>query len=203
MRALARWIVPALLLAGCGTQDKTPPAEPGATAADPSAAAPGEGNPAAQGMIPDAAPALPPPGSGGPIQNGTTVHFHYKMLADGKVQMDTHEREPSTYVVGSGQMFAGLEQAMIGMKPGEKKTVSLKPEEAFGPRNEAAVQHVPRSNFPQGDSLKVGQVLTGQNQGRPVSATVQRITENDVVLDMNHPLAGKAVTFEIEIVSTQ
>ena len=90
-----------------------------------------------------------------------------------------------------------------GMKPGEKKSIKLSAEEAFGPRDEKALQHVPRSSFPQPDSLQVGQILGGMDQGRRVSATIKEIKPDEVVLDLNHPLAGKAVTFEVEVVSTE
>lgn len=202
--ALAPWLVPALLLAGCGTREETPP-QPGQDPAAGQTTTP----PAGQTTAPPAvqpAPGtrvLPPPGSGGPVKPGATVHFHYKMSADGEVQMDTHDREPSTYVHGGGQMFGALETAMEGMKPGDKKTVTLKPEDAFGPRDEAATQVVPKSSFPQPDSIQVGQVLGGMNQGRRVSAVVKEIRADEVVLDLNHPLAGKTVTFEVEVVSTE
>jgi peptidylprolyl isomerase len=188
-----RWLVPALLLTGCGTPEETPPQPAQETAPAPDAAAPGA----------PVARTLPPAGSGGPVKPGTTVHFQYKMIVDGEVQMDTLDRGPSTYVQGGGQMFGALEQAMEGMKPGEKKSVTLKPEDAFGPRDETALQVVPKSSFPQPDSIQVGQVLGGMNQGRRVSATVKEVKADEVVLDLNHPLAGKSVTFEVEVISTE
>ena len=193
MRALAPWILPALLLAGCGTKETTPPPPAQEQPAPDASSAP----------APALDPTLPAPGTGPAIQAGTKVHFHYRMLADGEVQMDTHSRGPSTYVQGSGQMFPALEKAMDGMKPGEKKSIKLSAEEAFGPRDEKALQHVPRSSFPQPDSLQVGQILGGMDQGRRVSATIKEIKPDEVVLDLNHPLAGKAVTFEVEVVSTE
>lgn len=199
MRAtLVRWLVPALLLAGCGTQEKTPEPQESPSAQE---AAPPAGQTSAPQM-PGAKP-LPPAGSGGPVKPGATVHFQYKLIADGEVQMDTHDRGPSTYVHGGGQMFGALETAMEGMKPGEKKTITLKPEDAFGMRDENAMQVVPKSSFPTPDSLQVGQVLGGMNQGRRVSATVKEIKADEVVLDLNHPLAGKTVTFEVEVISTE
>ena len=193
MRALAPWILPALLLAGCGTKEQTPPPpaqEQSSSAAQPTPAPPADPN-------------LPAPGTGPAIQAGTKVHFQYRMLTDGQVQMDTHSRGPSTYVQGAGQMFPALEKALEGMKPGEKKTITLKAEDAFGPRDESAIQNVPKSSFPQPDSLQVGQVLGGMDQGRRVSATIKEIKPDEVILDLNHPLAGKSVTFEVEIVSTE
>ena len=198
MRALAPWVLAAALLAGCGNKEQTPP-QPSQEQASPAPSS----SPAPAAQTPAAQTALPPPGTGPAIQPGTKVHFQYKMLANGEVQMDASTGEPSTYVQGSGQMFPALEKALEGMKPGQKKTVTLKPEDAFGPRDENAIQRVPKTSFPAPDSLQVGQVLGGMDQGRRISATIKELKGDEVVLDLNHPLAGKSVTFEVEIVSTE
>jgi peptidylprolyl isomerase len=106
-------------------------------------------------------------------------------------------------VQGSGQIFPVVERALEGLKPGDKKSVTLKPEEAFGPRIPDARQVVPRSTFPNADSMKVGDTVGGTANGRRITAVIQKVDADSVTLDMNHPLAGKDVTFDVEIVSVQ
>jgi peptidylprolyl isomerase len=145
---------------------------------------------------------MPAPGTGGPVQAGSTVYFHYVMSADGKVQLDTRMRGPLTHVMGSGKMFGAFERGITGMRPLEKKTVTLTPEEAFGPRDPAAQRRVPRASL-HSDSIAVGQILGGTIDGKRVPAVVLEVGEEDVLLDLNHPLAGKSVTFEVEILAVQ
>lgn len=199
MRAPFPWLVIGLFVAGCGNAQKSAQEEtPGALSETPP---PAEIQPGAEGIPP--IPATPAPGSGGPIKAGSKVTFHFVMKADGKVVEDSHSKQPATYVQGDPRMFAVLQSNLEGLKPGDKKSVTLKPEEAFGPRSEAAVQVVPRSSMPNADSLQVGQTITGQNGGQNFQATVTKIGKTDITLDLNHPFAGKAVTFDIEIVSVE
>ncbi len=185
------WILPVIALAGCAKpEDSAPGGTPDPSAAP--GAAPGE-------MA--SAPAAP--GTGGPIQPGSKVTFHYQLKADGKVQQDSHAGQPGMYVQGAGQVFPALERALEGLKPGDKKSVTLKPEEAFGPRVPDALKNVPRSSFPNADSMKVGDTIGGSANGQRITAVIQKIGADSVTVDMNHPLAGKAVTFDVEIVSVQ
>ena len=199
MRIAVVSIVTTLLLAGCGGREQapSPDEQPSAGATPPPAAQP------ESGTMPPAPKPLPPPRSGPAMQHGTTVHFHYVLKAEGEVHADTHGGEPATYVQGSQQMFPKLEAALEGMKPGGKKSVTLAPEDAFGPRDPAAQQRMPKAIFPNADSLQVGQVLGGASGGRRVAATILVVEADSVLVDMNHPLSGKPVTFEVEIVSTE
>ncbi|MFN8179187.1 MAG: peptidylprolyl isomerase [bacterium] len=212
MRAPLTWLLAAVLVAGCGNAQKNAEKTPGAGAsATNPGAAPSPSNPSsapnpalAQPGQPPQPVQPPPPGSGGPIKAGSTVYFNFVMKADGKVVQDSHGKQPTpSYQQGDPRVFPALQTALLGLKPGDKKTVTLKPEEAFGPRDSTAIQTVPRANIPNADSLHVGEVIGGMDQGRRFSATVLAIGKNDIKLDRNHPLAGKTVTFEVEIVSTQ
>lgn len=197
MRAPLLCLVAALFVAGCGKASKTAEDQP------PAAAQPPADTSAAPVLTMPAPGTTPAPGSGGPIKAGSKVTFHFAMKVDGKVVQDSHGQQPMQYVQGNGQVFPTLEKSLEGMKAGDKKSVTLKPEEAFGPREPAAVQTVPRSSIPNADSLQVGQTISGSNGGRQFNATVTKITKDEVTLDLNHPFAGKAVTFDVEIVSVE
>lgn len=201
MRVPIPWLVIGLFFAGCGNAQKNPQdTTPGAVSeTPPGETQPGEVQPGAE----SAPTSTPPAGSGGPIKAGSKVTFHFVMKADGKVMEDSHAKAPASYIQGSTGMFPVLQSNLEGLKPGDKKSVTLKAEEAFGPRSEAAVQNVPRTSIPDADSLKVGQTITGSNGGQNFMATVTKIGKTDVTLDLNHPLAGKPVTFDVEIVSVE
>jgi len=103
--------------------------------------------------------------------------------------------------MGQGQLIAGFENAVAGLIPGESCTVTLSPEEGYGESNPAMIQEVPRQMMPEGVELQAGMVLQGRSDdGRVDNFTVVSFTEETVRLDANHPLAGKSLTFEIELV---
>ena len=135
------------------------------------------------------------------VQSGDTVKLHYKgTLEDGTVFDSSEGRAPLEFEVGSGQIIPGLDEAIPGMSVGDTKTVTIAPENAYGEPNPAAVQSVPRATVPDELDIAVGMPLQVQTQdGRNVPVTVVEITDETVVLDANHPLAGKTLTFEIEL----
>ena len=135
------------------------------------------------------------------IKSGDTVRLHYKgSLDDGSVFDSSEGREPLEFTVGSGQVIQGLDRALPGMKIGDEKTVKISPEDAYGPHNPDALQAVPRTQVPSGVELEVDMQLQGQTEdGQVMSVTIASFTDEEVVLDANHPLAGKNLTFEIEI----
>lgn len=137
------------------------------------------------------------------VQSGDTVKIHYKgTLDDGTVFDSSEGRDPLQFEVGSGQIIPGLDEAIPGMGVGESKTVTIEPEQAYGEPNPNAIQSVPRNTVPEELNISVGMPLQVQTEdGRQVNVTVKEITDDTVVLDANHPLAGKTLTFEIELVS--
>ncbi|WP_306154106.1 peptidylprolyl isomerase [Roseovarius sp. MMSF_3281] len=136
------------------------------------------------------------------VKSGDTVRIHYTgTLADGQTFDSSEGRDPLEFTVGSGQIIPGLEAAIPGMNVGDKKTVEVPADEAYGQPDPNAQQAVPRAEIPDDIPLDLGtqlQVQTPQGQVMPV--TVVDVTEEQVTLDANHPLAGKDLTFNIELV---
>lgn len=130
------------------------------------------------------------------------VRVHYTgKLDDGSVFDSSLEREPIEFTIGEGSVIAGFEQAVVGMNPGETKTVRIVSEEAYGPYRDDMVLTVERSQFPPDIEPTVGQALqVQQSNGEPFVVTVSEVSEGEVKLDANHPLAGKDLTFDIELV---
>jgi FKBP-type peptidyl-prolyl cis-trans isomerase 2 len=138
------------------------------------------------------------------VKDGMLVSIEYTLKGtDGKVIDSSKGKEPLKYVHGQKSMIPGLEKELTGMKVGSEKTVTVKPEDAYGPRNPNAVQEIPKEKIPP-NALKVGAVLQGQDdQGRPMLARIQEIKDKAVVIDMNHPMAGKTLVFNVKIVDIQ
>jgi peptidylprolyl isomerase len=134
---------------------------------------------------------------------GDTVRVNYKgQLADGTVFDSTAEREPMQFTIGQGQVIHGFEQAVIGMAPGERKASRVPPEAAYGPYREEQVIEVPRAQIPAHLDPQIGQSLQLREPGKePVVVQVKEMDEARVLLDANHPLAGKELAFEIEMVA--
>jgi peptidylprolyl isomerase len=141
--------------------------------------------------------------STGGAKNGDTVQVNYTgKLADGTVFDSSQGRDPLEFTLGSGNMIPGFEKAVLGMKVGEKKTVTIPSDEAYGPHLDNLVIEVNKDRLASDVNPKVGQVLqaTGQN-GETIRFTIIGISDNGTVtLDANHPLAGKDLTFDIELV---
>jgi len=134
---------------------------------------------------------------------GDTVHFHYTgTLKDGSVFDSSEGREPLSFTLGSGQIIPGLDAALDGMTVGEAKTVTIPPEQAYGPRDPQARQAVPRDQIPADIPLEPGTMLQMQTpDGQAIPVTVAEADDQQVVLDANHPLAGQELTFAVEIVA--
>ena len=137
------------------------------------------------------------------VATGDSVKVHYRgTLPDGTEFDNSHSRgEPLEFTVGSGQMIVGFNDAIIGMAEGEKKTFSLTPELAYGQRIEEAVQAVPRTAFGDDFEFEVGGMVQGNGPRGPFIAKIQQLDEETVTLDLNHPLAGQDLNFEVEVVS--
>jgi FKBP-type peptidyl-prolyl cis-trans isomerase SlyD len=119
--------------------------------------------------------------------------------ADGGILDSNKGRDPLVFTHGQGQIVPGLEQALTGMRTGEEKHVTVKPEDAYGMENPAAVTEVPKEIIPA-NALKVGAGLVARNQtGETRLVKVKEIKEKSVVLDLNHPLAGKTLFFDVKI----
>ena len=136
-------------------------------------------------------------------KSGDKVRIHYTgTLSDESVFDSSDGREPLEFTLGSGQVIAGFDSGVTGMAVGEKKTVNIPCEDAYGPVQEEAKQDVPRAQIPAEIPLEVGIQLQMQSpQGQVIPVTVVEITDEAVTLDANHHLAGKDLTFALELVS--
>ncbi len=134
--------------------------------------------------------------------NGDTVQVNYTLkLADGTVFDSSAEHGPLEFTLGAGQMIPGFEKAVLGMKVGEKKTVTLPVDEAYGPYRPELVAEVPRENLPSDLTPEVGQELVvPQPDGGQFRVIITGVSDNTVTVNGNHPLAGQDLTFEIELV---
>lgn len=135
-------------------------------------------------------------------KNGSTVTVNYTgRLEDGSVFDETQNKEPLRFVLGKDRLIKGFEQAVVGMSPGESKTVKLPPEDAYGPKRDEMLVSVDRGKIPQDVQPQVGQrVELKQQDGSPIGATVTEVTDSTIVVDANHPLAGHSLTFDISMV---
>ena len=138
-----------------------------------------------------------------PVKQGDTVQVNYTgKLADGTVFDTSVDRHPLQFTLGKGTLIAGFEKAVIGMNAGEKKTVVIPFADAYGPRQDSAVVSVERKNFPGNFEPRVGQRLElTQEDDSNILVTVAGLTDTTITLDANHPLAGKDLTFEIEVLT--
>ncbi|ANB35608.1 peptidylprolyl isomerase [Rhodovulum sulfidophilum] len=137
------------------------------------------------------------------VKPGDKVRIHYTgTLADGSTFDSSQGRDPLEFTVGAGQIIPGLDAALPGMSEGDTKTVDVPCAEAYGAHNPDATQAIPREQVPDTVPLEVGTRLNVQTaEGEVLPVTVADVTEEVVLLDGNHPLAGKDLTFEIELVS--
>jgi FKBP-type peptidyl-prolyl cis-trans isomerase SlyD len=149
---------------------------------------------------PAPAPAAAPSAANGTVQNGSSVSIEYTLKDEGGQVLDTNKgKSPLTFTQGQQQIIPGLERELIGMHAGDEKKVVVKPEDAYGPIVPNAQTEVPKDVVPK-EGLKVGTALmarSGSGETRPV--VVKEIKENTVVLDLNHPLAGKTLFFDVKV----
>lgn len=134
-----------------------------------------------------------------------SVTFDYQLYNEDGVVIDcSEEGNPLRFVFGEGSIIPGLERQMEGMEAGESREVTVQPEEAYGPKNPNLIQHVPRTQFDEISILEVGMSYRGKtDDGATIDFAVIGMDEENVELDLNHPLAGKILRFQITIVDVQ
>jgi peptidylprolyl isomerase len=135
-------------------------------------------------------------------KKGDTVQVHYTgKLVDGTVFDTSRERHPLQFTLGNGQVIAGFENAIAGMNIGESKTAVIPVEQGYGPRRDDMIVTVKRDTLPPGLTAKVGQRLEiTQTDDKVMLVTVTGVSESSITIDANHPLAGKVLTFDLELV---
>jgi FKBP-type peptidyl-prolyl cis-trans isomerase 2 len=139
------------------------------------------------------------------VENGHTVQVHYRgTLNDGTEFDNSRVRgETLSFEVGSAKLIPGFSSAVVGMQVGETKTVLLAPDEAYGPRDPSAKQVVPKESFGPNFEFVVGGTIQGNGPAGAFLATIEEVADSEVTLDMNHPLAGEDLHFEIEIAAIE
>lgn len=137
------------------------------------------------------------------IKDGSKVAIHYTLTVDGKVEDTSSGRGPLEYTQGAGQIIKGLEKALEGLKAGDKKSVDIPAKDAYGEVIAEAKRRIPKTSVNDAAKLKVGDIVGASNGTQSFRAIVSAITENEVELDFNHPLAGKELHFDVEVVSVK
>ena len=136
------------------------------------------------------------------VKSGDTVKVHYHgRLADGTTFDSSSGREPLEFKVGNGDVIKGFDDGVTGMIVGDKKTVKIASEDAYGPKDEGRVVEFPKANFPADMKPEAGMQLNMTNgSGQVIPVVILEVGEESVTLDANHPLAGKDLVFDIELV---
>ena len=136
------------------------------------------------------------------VQDGQVVSMDYTLRVDGEILDSSAGREPLEFLQGAGNIIPGLEQELYGMAVGESKNVIVQPEDGYGVIDPDAFVDVPRSEFPANIPLEIGTELQVTDEhGHPMNARIDQVTDDDVRLDFNHPLAGKELNFDMKIVA--
>jgi peptidylprolyl isomerase len=137
------------------------------------------------------------------VKSGDTVKVRYTgKLDDGRVFDASGNRAPLKLIIGENKIIPAFEQAVIGMQPGDSKTIKIPAAEAFGPYHAELVRMIDRSIFPADLEPKIGQRLNATNMaGKSVAVTVTEVSESTVTIDANHLLAGENLTFDIELIA--
>jgi len=172
---------------------------PKAPEAAPEAAAP-PSQPAEAPVSPPAAAAEQPSMPAATVQNNMNVGLDYTLTVEGAVVDTTKERGPFHYVHGKGQLIPGLERELTGLHVGDSKKVTVSPADGYGEVDPAAFVEVPKTQLPKDMAPTVGMILRGVNpDGKNFRAKINEIKDTSVVLDLNHPLAGKTLNFQVKV----
>lgn len=149
----------------------------------------------AEETAPEAAPA-----PAATIQDNRDIGLEYTLTVEGNVVDTTQDRGPFHYIHGQGQLIPGLERELAGLHVGDAKEVTIPPEDGYGLVDPAAFVEVPKDQLPSEVTPTVGLVLRGVNpDGKSFRAKVNEVKDKSVVLDLNHPLAGKTLNFQVKV----
>ncbi len=136
--------------------------------------------------------------------SGMVVTMHYTLSDDGGAVLDSsQDGDPLTYLHGHGNIVPGLEKALEGKEAGHKSRVTVVPAEGYGDVNPDAIFEAPRAHFPEEANLAEGQRVYADGPNGQIVLTVVRLTETGAILDANHPLAGKTLRFDVEVVEVR
>jgi len=139
------------------------------------------------------------------IKNGNLIKMHYSAKIGDQLIDTSRNKDPVEFKVGEGQVLQGLDEAVVGLKTGDKKAVVVPPEKAYGQRKKGLTQKIRRDKSkepPKG--IEVGNLIQYKNeQGKNMYATITKVEEDNIAVDLNHPLAGKTINFDLEIVDVK
>jgi len=135
-------------------------------------------------------------------KDGDTVKVHFTgRLENGEVFVKSEEDQPIDLTLGTGELIPGVERTIVGMEVGEKKTIAVPPEQAYGPKQEDLMVEIDKSNLPEHVTPAIGKGLRiRQSDGDDIPVIISEMTENTVTLDGNHPLAGATLFFDLQLV---
>jgi len=135
------------------------------------------------------------------VQEKEVVQITYTgTLADGSVFSQSEKDKPLEFIVGSGRIIPALEKGLVGMKVGEQKKIIVKAADAYGEYDKAALQEVPKDRFPKDSTFDVGEKFVVQTPNGPYPVKIAEVRVKTVIVDFNHPLAGKDLTFDVAVV---
>ena len=136
------------------------------------------------------------------IKTGDKIKVDYTgTLEDGKVFDTSEGKHPLEFEVGSGMLIKGFDNAVIGMEKGQEKEIKLEPKDAYGDYNPALEKAIPRDKLPVDQEPKPGMMIAiGTPDGQQIPSKITKVDEKEITLDLNHPLAGKTLTFKIKVV---
>ena len=140
------------------------------------------------------------------INQNKVVSMHYRLTLDSGEMLDSSfdRQEPLIFLVGHRNVIPGLENELIGMESGDEKSIRVAPEQGYGVRNEKLVQSVSTERLPDDMELEEGKVLRFQEQdGQIIEAFITSLSDDEVTLDLNHPLAGEHLNFDIQVVDVR
>jgi FKBP-type peptidyl-prolyl cis-trans isomerase SlyD len=138
------------------------------------------------------------------IEKGSSVKIEYTLRDDKGAVLDTNTgKEALAFTQGAQQIIPGLDKALLGMKAGDSKKVTVKPEDGYGPVDPKAEAEVPKDALPQGAAVVGTRLLARGQDGQPRPVTVKIVKDTTVLLDLNHPLAGKTLFFDVKVVSVE
>jgi FKBP-type peptidyl-prolyl cis-trans isomerase SlpA len=139
------------------------------------------------------------------IHEHSKVTLHFSLSLDnGQVVDSTFDKEPATLNIGDGNLPEGFEKHLLGLSVGDKRKVTVPPEDAFGQQNPQNIQHFKKDQFAQTGNLEIGMMLSFKDAGgNELPGVVSSIEDESVLIDFNHPLAGKALEFEVEVIAVE
>lgn len=138
------------------------------------------------------------------VKKGDKIKVDYTGTFDDGTVFDTSQHgehsHPLEFEAGAGQVIKGFDEAVIGMKKGEEKSIKIKPCDAYGDSNPDMIKNVPKDKFPQGQEIKAGMMIAlATPDGKQFPAVIKEVNDNEVIIDLNHPLAGKNLNFKIKL----